>query len=374
MTEQQSNADGAGKDPLGAVKALTGPYLRMGMPGVVRPRIKSLGGDETTCFHLMSRLCEGLPFWDDTEKEALVLLMRKMARFCGMKVLTHCVMGNHFHVLVRVPQQAVWVKQFEGPEGEERLMKHLRTLYSRRFVASLKVGLARWRKMGNEPFAERCLAAIKARFCDISVYVKEVKTRFTKWYNKRHGRRGTLWMGKFHSVVVDSRFKKRDLESGVDALKVMAAYIDLNPVRAELVESAEAYRWSGWSAALAGDREAIAGLCDLMQCGEEEWEKGGREVYGGWVSESRSALRARREATVGWNEHDQETSEVIRLTERIRAFSGGVAVGSEAFVEEVFNERRELFGPKRKRGARRVVKGKGPLTMVLCALRELSGR
>jgi len=88
MSDQQSNADGAGKDPLGAVKALTGPYLRMGMPGVVRPRIKSLGGDETTCFHLMSRLCEGLPFWDDIEKEALVLLMRKMARFCPSRRLT----------------------------------------------------------------------------------------------------------------------------------------------------------------------------------------------------------------------------------------------------------------------------------------------
>jgi len=124
----------------------------------------------------------------------------------------------------------------------------------------------------------------------------------------------------------------------------------------------------------AGNKEAIAGLCDLMQCAEEEWEKGGREVYGGWVSESRTAVRARWEATEGWNEHDQETSEVIRLTERIRAFSGGVAVGSEAFVEEVFNERRELFGPKRKRVARRVVKGKGPLNAVLCALRELSGR
>jgi len=374
MSDLRSNADGAGQDPLGAVKALTGPYLRMGLPGVVRPRIKSLGGYDTTCFHLMSRLCEGLPFWDDTEKEALVLLMRKMARFCGMKVLTHCVMGNHFHVLVRVPNQAEWVKQFEGPEGEVRLMKHLRTLYSRRFVASLKVGLARWRKAGNEPFAERCLAAIKARFCDISVYAKEVKTRFTKWYNKRHGRKGTLWMGKFHSVVVDSRFKKRDLESGVDALKVMAAYIDLNPVRAELVERAEGYRWSGWSTALAGDKEAIAGLCDLMQCGEEEWEKGGREVYGGWVSERRSVVRARREATAGWSEQDQETSEVIRLTERIRAFSGGVAVGSVGFVEEVFNERRDLFGSKRKRGARRVVKGKALLNEVLCALRDLRSR
>jgi hypothetical protein len=62
------------------------------------------------------------------------------------------------------------------------------------------------------------------------------------------------------------------------------------------------------------------------------------------------------------------------LTERIRAFSGGVAVGSEAFVEEVFNERRDLFGEKRKRGARRVVKGKGPLKAALCALRDLRGK
>jgi hypothetical protein len=49
-------------------------------------------------------------------------------------------------------------------------------------------------------------------------------------------------------------------------------------------------------------------------------------------------------------------------------------VGSEAFVEEVFNERRELFGPKRKRGARRVVKGKGLLAKALCALRDLRGK
>jgi hypothetical protein len=62
---------------------------------------------------------------------------------------------------------------------------------------------------------------------------------------------------------------------------------------------------------------------------------------------------------------------VIRLTEWIRAFSGGAAVGSEAFVEEVFSERRELFGPKRKRGARRVVKGRGLLSEVLCFLRNL---
>jgi putative transposase len=374
MNEMKSNVEVGGEDPLGAVKALTGPYLRMGVKVGGRPRIKSLGSGDSTCFHLMSRLCEGLPFWDEVEKEALVLLMRKMARFCGMRVLTYCVMGNHFHVLVRVPNQAEWVKQFEGEAGEVRLMAHLRTLYSKRFVAALKVGLGKWRADGRAELAEQCLGAIKARFCDISVYAKEVKTRFTKWYNRRHERRGTLWMGRFHSVVVDSRFKKRDLESGVDALRVMAAYIDLNPVRAELVESAEGYRWSGWSAALVGDKEAIAGLCDVMVCGAEEWERGARETYRGWVGERRSVVRARREATAGWSEQDQETREVIRLTERIRAFSGGVAVGSEAFVEEVFNERRDLFGPNRKRGARRVERGTHPLRAVLCALRDLRAR
>jgi hypothetical protein len=56
---------------------------------------------------------------------------------------------------------------------------------------------------------------------------------------------------------------------------VDAASVAGQSVRAELVESAEEYRWSGWSAALAGDKEAIAGLCDLMQCGEEGWEKVG---------------------------------------------------------------------------------------------------
>jgi hypothetical protein len=95
-----------------------------------------------------------------------------------MKVLTYCVMGNHFHVLVRVPQQEEWVKQFEGEKGEGRLMAHLRTLYSKRFVSDLKVGLKRWRDKGQPEMAERCLTAIKARFCDISVYAKEVKSRF----------------------------------------------------------------------------------------------------------------------------------------------------------------------------------------------------
>jgi hypothetical protein len=138
----------------------------------------------------------------------------------------------------------------------------------------------------------------------------------------------------------------------------MAAYIDLNPVRAELVEQAGDYRWSGWSGAMGGDKEAMEGLCDVVGCGVSQWETRGKAAYGLWVSETRRQVRARK-AKGG------EASE-MDLMETIRAFSGGLAVGSEGFVEEVFGERRDLFGPKRERGAR-------PLAGELCALRDLRG-
>jgi putative transposase len=84
------------RDSLGVVRALTGPYAGMGRRSVWRRRIKELPLKPSTCFHLMSRICDGLPFFDDTDKEALVIVLRKLAKFSGIKLLTYCVMGNHF--------------------------------------------------------------------------------------------------------------------------------------------------------------------------------------------------------------------------------------------------------------------------------------
>jgi len=53
--------------------------------------------------------------------------------------------------------------------------------------------------------------------------MKDLKQRFTQWYNKRNGLKGTLWEDTYQSVLV---------EDSERALMTMAAYIDLNPVRA----------------------------------------------------------------------------------------------------------------------------------------------
>jgi hypothetical protein len=48
----------------------------------------------------------------------------------------------------------------------------------------------------------------------------------------------------------------------------------------------------------------------------------------------------------------------VRL--RVRYFSDGVALGSKEFVESLFEAQRDLFGPKRKRGARRMTESDSP--------------
>ena len=81
-------------------------------------------------------------------------------------------------------------------------------------------------KQGGDA-AEEMRTKLLSRMGDVSVFMKELKQRFSIWYNKSHRRYETLWAERFKSVLV---------EGSRSALRTVAAYIDLNPVRAGLVE------------------------------------------------------------------------------------------------------------------------------------------
>ncbi len=83
------------------------------------------------------------------------------------------------------------------------------------------------------------------RMYDLSEFMKTLLQRFTRWFNRTHKRSGTLWEDRFKSVIV---------ESGT-AARTMAAYIDLNPVRAGMVEDPADYRWSSYGEAVGGGRK-----------------------------------------------------------------------------------------------------------------------
>jgi hypothetical protein len=76
---------------------------------------------------------------------------------------------------------------------------------------------------------------------DLSIFIKELKGGFAQWYNRRHGRYGVLWADRFKSVLLE----------GGEALAAVAAYIELNPVRASLCADPKDYRYCGYAEALA---------------------------------------------------------------------------------------------------------------------------
>ena len=68
----------------------------------------------------------------------------------------------------------------------------------------------------------------------LSLAMQDLGRRYVRWFNRRHGRTGTLWEGRFRSSLVEAdRY-----------LLACQRYIESNPVRAGLVETPADWPWS----------------------------------------------------------------------------------------------------------------------------------
>jgi putative transposase len=82
----------------------------------------------------------------------------------------------------------------------------------------------------------------------------EVHRRYTRMVNFREGWRGHLWQGRFASYVLDERY-----------LLTAARYVELNPVRAGLVEAPSRYRWSSAAAHARGRDDGVVTVGPLLE-------------------------------------------------------------------------------------------------------------
>lgn len=75
---------------------------------------------------------------------------------------------------------------------------------------------------------------------NLSKGMRQLNGVYTQTSNRRHGRVGHLFQGRFKAILVDS-----------DAyLLELARYVVLNPVRAGMVKRPEAWKWSSYRASL----------------------------------------------------------------------------------------------------------------------------
>jgi putative transposase len=296
-------------------------------------RIKMTG--RSVVYHCISRVVGGQRLLDDLCKEKLVEILRQLSRFCGVEVITYCMMANHFHILIRVPDK-------QDPT-DAQLLERMEFLYGRKGVMVL---LAREGIEKRGRIDADIRQSMIERMGDVSAFMKEFKQRFSRWYNRQSGRFGTLWAERFKSVLV---------EDACRAVETVAAYIDLNPVRAGLVQDPKDYRFCGYAAALAGDKQARAGLMSFQE--SEDWKEAAAQyrmrlfVGAGVAGRSDKAVVDREKIKEVLAQGGQlSLGQVLRL--RVRHMTDGVVLGSKGFVNEVFALHREKFGRKRQDGAR----------------------
>jgi len=290
-------------------------------------------------YHCMTRTVNGERLFGDREKEVLRKMLWQVADFSGVEVLTYALMGNHFHVLVRVPS--------EGEVSDRELLRRWRVLYPEptKYEAASLAQMERALEANDEE-AEAIRKRLLARMGDVSAFMQTLKQRFTIWFNKSHDRFGTLWAERFKSVLVEGKG---------NPLQTMAAYIDLNAVRAGLAKDPKDYRFCGYAEAVSGGKKAREGLRGIWA------DHAGKGAAGSRLDEE--ALRAHRRLMFakGWNDESVDRAAALKVLEqqdgvlpkavvlrcRVRYFTDGAVFGSRDFVASFVGAWQRQRGRKR---------------------------
>ena len=310
-------------------------------------RTARIKADGAGYYHVISRAIDGRFIFGGPGKEKFHATMRKLEGFCGLRIITFSIMSSHFHILLEVPQR----EQISDTE----LSRRIEILYDTPAARMIRDRLKEMRDAGDNQAAERLKARYTYRMYDLSQFCKSLKQRFSQYYNKKHHRSGTLWDQRFKSILV---------EGSRNALLTVAAYIDLNAVRAGIVVDPKDYRWCGYGEAMGGCRAARAGLAYVMRSLglDAAWSNVGRQyrtyLYiqgrqkgvgpdGEQLRPGFSAEQVQKVVDAGGR---LPRHEILRC--RVRYFSDGLVLGSREFVESTFARYRDQFGLKRKTGAR----------------------
>jgi len=137
----------------------------------------------------------------------------------------------------------------------------------------------------------------------VAMMMQEVGRRYVRLFNETHRRTGTLWEGRYKAAMIDSQ----------PYLLTCQRYIELNPVRAALVENPADYPWSS-------HRHTAYGLRDPLLTPHEIF-----------MSLAQDAP-ARRAAYVALFADPIPVREVDRIRE---ATNKGWPLGSEALIDQI---------------------------------------
>jgi putative transposase len=296
--------------------------------------------DRPTVYHVISRSAlPGLPL-GDIEKDRLLDIIRFFNKIYFVDILGFAIMGNHWHLAVKVYPH------------EHATQDEVKERFVRRYGEDVHFGDQEMKKFSK-------------KWTDLSEFVREVKQTFSRYYNKRHNRKGFFWGERFKSMIVQEG----------STLVNMLAYIDLNPIRAGIVKKPEDYRWCSLGYhAQTGNKENLLSI----DFGMKEWNefnpkeivhKFRQFVYETGAAESQESGVSLRPIGAYAPEGSQgsvkrgidpkivanarkkgyKISRAERFRYRCRYFTDSGIIGGKDFVQEVFDQVKHLLGSKNER-------------------------
>jgi REP element-mobilizing transposase RayT len=288
------------------------------------PRItRMIIPDQETVYHVISRtVLDGYPLGNE-EKDELVKILSKFSKLYFSEVLGFCAMGNHFHLLVRMLPES----DFSDDEIKIRY---------KMFYGDVR------------EFPQEKVAVFRLKWASLSELVREIKQTFSRYYNKRHNRRGTLWGERFKSLIVE------DGKALIDCL----AYIDLNPLRAKIVKRPEDYRWSSLGYHIQTRNK---GNCLSLDFGVKEFDVMNKRErlrrYRRYVYEAAALKRSRGKSCIMIDEKviekksktDFKNTRAYKFRYRTRYFSDAGIIGSKAFVSRKYKQFKDIFHSKHEK-------------------------
>lgn len=137
----------------------------------------------------------------------------------------------------------------------------------------------------------------------IGKVMQAVGRLYVPYYNRRYGRTGTLWEGRYRATIIDTE----------RYLLTCMRYIELNPVRAGMVASPEEYAWSSYRHNALGEPDILITVHTLYRLlGESEVERRAayRGLFGTRISE-KSAAAIREATNKAWALGDEGFKQVV---------------------------------------------------------------
>ena len=266
----------------------------------------------------------------DVDKEKGMKIIQDLARLFIIEPVSMCWMGNHWHIVV--------YSEGMTPSLEETADRYNAYYRKNRIPLNPKLDPEKCRKVGEQ-------------LNDISFFMRQVHQRFTFYINRVHNRRGTLWADRFKSTILE----------GENALWNCVKYIELNAVRANLVNDPADYRFCTWGY-FCGSGKHIFGENFVRHMrkslGEIANEWTDDEVYSEFRGEIARTisyeLGTRENLHAVKEEAKKKESMQIRCLRRTRHWTDGLIIGSKAFVQETgcqFYDRKRVLKKQLSSGA-----------------------